>query len=204
MNNQDKSSTKMMQPTIEQVRAAYAQAGTNEDIKTLLRTLYGDAVEEPKDERPITERIKTFEDAYNALGADNPLCRAYDFMPCEEDSENDIIDVIAYYKLRIIVAALNEGWKPQFTEDEWRYYPYFYLYTQEEYNNFDEEQKADCVLFGGLASNGAYGGFACALSSYSPSNAYSSFGSRLCFKTSELAVYAGRQFTKIYFDYLMR
>jgi hypothetical protein len=204
MNNQDNSSTKMMQPTIEQVRAAYAQAGTNEDIKTLLRTLYGDAVEEPKDERPITERIKTFEDAYNALGADNPLCRAYDFMPCEEDSENDIIDVIAYYKLRIIVAALNEGWKPQFTEDEWRYYPYFYLYTQEEYDNFDEEQKAACVLFGGDASNGARCGFACALSTYAPSSANSVIGSRLCFKTSELAVYAGRQFTKIYFDYLMR
>ena len=37
------------------------------------------------DDRPVTERIKTFEDAYNALGEVNPLCKHYDNMRYLED-----------------------------------------------------------------------------------------------------------------------
>jgi hypothetical protein len=38
-----------------------------------------------------------------------------------------------------------------------------------------------CVLFGGNARSGTIAGFACARSSYAPSDAYSDVGSRLCF-----------------------
>lgn len=52
--------------TIEQIKAAYAAAKSDES-KNILRALYGDAVEE-QDNRPITERVKTLEDAINIFG----------------------------------------------------------------------------------------------------------------------------------------
>jgi hypothetical protein len=187
----------MNQPTIQQIREAYDKA--DDKGKELLTSLYGKETVGA----PITKRIKTFVDALEALGHEHPL--VVEFLEMTKTTCQLSDDIVAYLKLRIIVATLNEGWKPQFTENEWRYFPYFHLYTQEEYDNFfNEKQKADCVLFGGSAHNGAYCGFAFAYSSYAPSRATSYFGSRLCFKTSELAVYAGRQFTNIYFDYLMR
>lgn len=72
--------------------------------------------DKPKD---VTERIKTFEDACKELGNEHPFVRTYNEYArnMSEENKNDV-DVIAYLKLRIIVAALNEGWKPKFTEDE--------------------------------------------------------------------------------------
>lgn len=77
--------------------------------------------DKPKD---VMERIKTFEDALNELGRSHPLV-------CQYNNIDDVdSDLSAYLKLRIIVAALNEGWTPKFTEDEYRFYPWFFsLYT---------------------------------------------------------------------------
>ncbi len=74
---------------------------------------------EPINNRPITERVKTFEDACNILGENHPCVVAYnaferDVMAAVDPKE--IADVAAYLKLRIIATALNEGWEPQFTE----------------------------------------------------------------------------------------
>ena len=66
----------------------------------------------------------------------------------------------------------------------------------------DKEERKKVVLFGGNADNGAYAGFACAYSHYAPSNAFASVGSRLCFKSSALAKYAGEQFAEIYFAFV--
>lgn len=68
-----------------------------------------------KDNRPVTERIKTFEDACKELGEEHPFVVAYDAWIMNEEFD-DQLDIIAYLKLRIIAAALNEGWKPQFTK----------------------------------------------------------------------------------------
>ena len=74
--------------------------------------------------RPITERVKTFEDACNELGEENVLVQAYRTAEFNTSgNQNDVSDVVAYLKLRIIVAALNEGWQPTFSDDEYRYYP---------------------------------------------------------------------------------
>ena len=76
--------------------------------------------------KDVTERIKTFEDACKELGENNPLIHAWkswDLFGLRNQP-----DVDAYLKLRIIAAALNEGWKPQFTTDELRYFPCFVLY----------------------------------------------------------------------------
>jgi hypothetical protein len=168
-----------------------------------------EAKEAEADNRPITERVKTFEDAVKILGTEHPFVCQYDAAILgDEDideSDRDTADLVAYYKLRIITAALNEGWEPKFTEDEWRYYPWFTLYTQEEWNGLSEAEKERGVLFGGYAYNGALAGFVYAYSTYAPSFANAYIGSRLCFRTEALAVYAGRQFAALYADfYLIR
>ena len=112
---------------------------------------------------------------------------------------------MAYLKLRIICAALNEGWEPQFTENEWRYYPYFWLYTQDEIDDMDDDEKQNCRLrpTGDFRTKYAY--FAFANSSHAPSNTDADFGSRLCLKSDKLAVYCGKQFIDLWADfYLIR
>lgn len=142
----------------------------------------------------VMDRVKTFQDAVQELGDDNKLVAEYQTIyDCNGDNLSP--DLLAYFKLRIIVAALNEGWEPQFTEDEYRWYPWFYLYTKEEYEELNEKDKTRCVLRSGNYS-GANASFA---SSYS----YTYCGGRLAFRSEELAAYAGRQFKEIYAEYFL-
>jgi hypothetical protein len=177
------------------LQAAYAAA--DESGKTLLRNLFPDA-DLNKDNRPVTERIKTFEDACQELGEEHPFVVAYRAV---EDIDEYSGDVEAYLKLRIIVAALNEGWKPEFTEDEWRWYPWFYLYTQEELNNMEDSEKKRHRIIIISNSQTKYKVFGSAASYYAPSNASACVGSRLCLRSSELAVYCGKQFIELWADY---
>ena len=193
--------------TEEKVRSAYENAKNNTSMcaAELLENLFGKELFQPKD---ITARVKTFEDAVSVLGTEHMFVKDWEasYQGCENWADDaDIADVIAFKKLRIICAALNEGWTPQFTENEYRYYPYFYLYTKDEIKNMDEEQKNGLIQLKGNYANGASAGFACALSSGAPSDTSADIGSRLCFKTRELAIYAGRQFADLYADfYLIR
>lgn len=151
--------------------------------------------------RPITERVKTFEDACNELGEENVLVQAYRTAEFNTSgNQNDVSDVVAYLKLRIIVAALNEGWQPTFSDDEYRYYPWFVFYTKEELDAMDEEERSRVL---GRSFHGANAGvaFSSAGSASSYSDAYC--GGRLCFKNRELAEYAGQQFLAIYADFLI-
>lgn len=94
-------------------------------------------IDEP--EKDVRKRIKTFEDACHEIGIDAEAWNR------DKISLGLEPDVLAFLKLRIIVKALNEGWEPRFTEDECRYYPWFILYTGEEYNKLDEEEKSRVV-----------------------------------------------------------
>ena len=160
-----------------------------------------------KDNRPVTERIKTFEDACNELGEDNLMVRVYQTLIARAGKTEQSLaewmgkDVVAFLKLRIITEALNEGWHPKFTEDEYRYYPWFYIYTKEEYDNFSEEEKRRCV---GRASShaSANGGLVCSNASYASSSSSTYDGVRLAFSTRELAEYAGKQFIDIWADFV--
>lgn len=155
------------------------------------------------DNRPVTERIKTFEDACNELGEENVLVQAYRTAEFNTSgNQNDVSDVVAYLKLRVIAEALNEGWKPQFTTDEYRYYPWFYLYTQEEIDNLDEEKKKSLWLFGGGSSHGAACGLAFASSTSAWSNSSAHLSARLAVKSEALAKYFGQQFIDIWSDYV--
>ena len=69
-----------------------------------------DDPEEVIDNRPITERVKTFENACNILGENHPCVIAYNAFEHDVMAAVDakgIADVAAYLKLRIIAAALN-------------------------------------------------------------------------------------------------
>lgn len=154
-----------------------------------------------EDSLPVTERIKTLDDACNALGDEHPLVTQYRLTAAAYKGDPMTEDFIAYLKLRIIVAALNEGWEPKFTEDEYRYFPWFYFYTKEEYNKLDDEKKERCVLRSGYSTY-AYFGFVHVFAGHDASYSVTFFGSQLALRTSELAIYAGKQFIKEYLDYI--
>ena len=146
-------------------------------------------------EKEVRERIKTFEDACREIGIDAEAWNR------DKISLGLEPDVLAFLKLRIIVKALNEGWEPRFTEDECRYYPWFILYTGEEYNKLDEEEKSR-VVFRSYSNAPALGGVSCANAFYDSSVTNALIGVRLAFKTSELAAYCGRQFLDIWADFV--
>ena len=80
--------------------------------------------------------------------------------------------IVSFAQALIVTRALNEGWKPDFNNGQWdKHYPYF-----------DMRSSA-----GGFRFNDS----ACAYD-----NAL--VGARLCFKSAELARYAGTQFEDIY------
>lgn len=193
---------KEMKISVENAINAYNGADANG--KKMLEALFGKETFIPKD---IKDRIKTFDDACNALGEDNPLVLLYDVFQNEiatAESHNGDKDVMAYLKLRIIVAALNEGWKPQFTTDEVRWYPWFWLYTKEEWDNLDDDVKESGRVLGRSVSIGyVYGGLAYAPANNASSYSSTSHGSRLAFKSEELAVYCGKQFVDLWIDFLI-
>ena len=157
--------------------------------------------EQKVDNRPVTERIKTLADAMEALGQGNPLVEEY--IAVRDKLRTDAGELIAYLKLRIIVAALNEGWEPKFEKGEYRYFPWFYLYTKEQYDELDDEEKGRCVLRSGSNTSSNNGFVYCSANiDASHSNTYS--GSRLAFRTRELAAYAGRQFTEEWADFMFK
>ena len=154
------------------------------------------------DEKPqdVTERIKTFDDAVRELGENHPLVKEWAVL-----GQNLSPDLEAYLRLRIITAALNEGWEPQFTEDECRWYPWFTLWTEEELKDKTEEWKKEhsLWLFGGVSSHGSYCGLAFSHSSFAWSDSFANVSARLAVKSKELAVYFGKQFIEIWADYVL-
>ena len=119
---------------------------------------------------PVTERIKTYEDA----------CRELDIPLMPERCKGMTEDETAYYSLKVITKALNEGWEPDWTNQEQRkWYPWFEV----------------------TGTNPA--GLSCSRTRNAVSYTHAYFGSYLCFKTEALAKYAGTQFIKLYEKYLL-
>lgn len=174
----------------ENVLNVYNQA--SEEQKVLLENIFGKDMFHPKD---IKERVKTFDDAVAILGNDNQAVIDY-YAIAEKTCTKDIL---AFAKLRVIAEALNEGWKPKFDDNEVRYYPYFYVYTKNEYERLNKDEKKsfhehnNSYIIGDIF-------YAYAYSIPSHINLY--YSSRLAFRTQELAEYCGKQFIDIWSDYL--
>ena len=159
--------------------------------------------EQKKDERPITERVKTFEDACKELGEDHKLVQQY--RAIEGTPLMDSIDVVAYFKLRIITAALNEGWVPQFTEDEERWYPYLTLWFEGELEDKSDEWKDErnlqVTVVVGSAHFGSNVGVSALYSGSVVSFSNPNLGSALVFRKTEIARFASQQFTDLWANY---
>lgn len=188
---------------------AYKNASNEQ--KELLENLFGKDMFKPKD---IRERVKTFEDACEVLGI-SPVLNCHNLCICEKHEETSEMHehfsfrqpldehAIAYLKLCVIAEALNEGWKPVFDGESSRYYPWFYIYTKKEYEELDDDEKAECRVVGRSYNNSyASGGLVCASAYNASSNSNASYGSRLAFKTRELAEYCGKQFIDIWEKFL--
>ena len=191
-----------MEINIENAKAAFNTA--DESVKQVLLALLPELKEETAqkaDNRPITERVKTFGDACRVLGDNHQFVSEWSVV---SEITNISPDLRAFFKLRIICAALNEGWEPRFTEDEWRYYPWLLLWTEEDLSEKSEEWKTDRHLIStGDYQTEDYAGLACAGSHGAPSNADAYFGSRLCLKSDTLAVYCGKQFISLWADFFL-
>ena len=155
--------------------------------------------------KDITERIKTFEDACEELGNEHPFVKSYEkYVNIASDEEDEEADVIAYLKLRIIVAALNEGWKPKFTEDEQRWYPWFKLWTVKEMSMIGKAGWKDDKHI--ISTDGYlvdYAAFVCSGTSYTCQGTAAYISSHLCFKNKELATYCGKQFISLWADFYL-
>lgn len=133
-------------------------------------------------DKDVTERIKTFEDACNELGEEHPLIQAYrqllEIATCEDYMRETFgADTVSYLKLRIITAALNEGWEPKFKGSEIRYYPWF-LRDSKGRIHFHTTDSVGLSI--------------------------SHCGMQLAFKSKWLAEYAAKQFIDIYKDFCYR
>ena len=156
------------------------------------------------DNRQVTERIKTFDDARKevrrlAEGGNEVLAN----LLCDYESNAANIltkSTLAYMKLCIIAAALNEGLEHQLTKEKYRYYPCFYQYKQEEIDRMDDEKK-EIWLRGSHYGYGSNCGIAYSHCAWS--HAQSVLSARLAVKSDELAVYFGKQFIDIWAEYLI-
>lgn len=188
---------KELKISAENALAAYNNTDANG--RELLEHLFGKEIFA----QDIKDKVKTFEDAVAILGDEHPLVAQFRVIESSFKEADNNLHLFAYARLVIIAEALNEGWKPKFDGDECRYYPWFYIYTKKEYEELDEDEKKECRVVGRSYSNAsANGGVVYAYASYASSLSYSHLGSRLAFKTRELAEYCGKQFIDIWEKFL--
>ncbi|KQS34016.1 hypothetical protein [Dyadobacter sp. Leaf189] len=117
-------------------------------------------------------KVQSFEEACVALGL-NPA----EELPYSVATTNRQRGINAVAKLAIIAEALNEGWKPDWSNwNERKYYPYF---------------------------DKAAGGSGFSFDDFYCDASYTGVGSRLVFRTAELARYAGTQFLEIYREWMV-
>ena len=183
------------------LEAAFAVACGN--TRAVLLALFGeDAVKPEKPDYSDYRNIKTYEDACAALGVD-PINET-------DESLNDLITRgiiaprhIALMKLETISRALwGKGFEPipDAEGNKIYYFPWFYLYTQSEIDNMDDEERG--ALLSANANLGAGAGFGCLYALLRSSYSHASLGFRLCQETGEKAVYFGKQFIKLWAEYL--
>lgn len=160
------------------LEAAFAVACGN--TRTVLLALFGeDAVKPEKPDYSDYRNIKTYEDACAALGVD-PINET-------DESLNDLITRgiiaprhIALMKLETISRAL---WGKDFEPipdaegSKIYYFPWFYLYTQSEIDNMDDDERG--ALLSAYANNGANAGFGYLNTNNRSSNSNANIGFRL-------------------------
>lgn len=194
--------------TENEVKAAL-DAAKSQEVKDVLAALF--CKPENKPNLDDYKSIKTYEDACVALGC-KPM--NFDTLVMAELSADPNVGSIpikmpdhikALMKLETISRALwGRNWepKPDASGNKWFYYPWFALFTQDEIDNMDAAEFEKRALLSNAAYNGASAGFGSRNATSRSSNAGTNLGFRLCQETEEKAEYFGRQFIKIWADYL--
>lgn len=193
--------------------AAYQVASENggdERMIRLLDALTGKAtanVNHPSLDDYTT--IQSYEDACEALGEtpilsenrEKALCAKF---PDHWDYRQDMPKhIIALMKLETISRAL---WgrtfqpKPDGEGSQILWYPWFALFTQDEVDRMSDEDRG--ALLAASANHGAGAGFGCLNAGNRSSFAFASVGFRLCQETEDKARYFGKQFIKLWAEYL--
>ena len=94
-----------------------------------------------------------------------------------EQTKNLPSDELAYKQLKLVAQVFNEGWVPDWTNsNEYKYVPWFKM--------------------------GSPSGVGFSYNDYDGWYTTSTVGSRLCFKSADLAKHAGQLFESIYKDFL--
>jgi hypothetical protein len=114
--------------------------------------------------------------SFDSIKTFEDACEELEIDPTTVVNSTDQPDEAAYKKLKIIIRAINQGWIP----------------------DRDDTKQRKCWPFFNLAN----AGFVTSYVNYAPSLAYANFGFRLCFESEEKANYAGRQFLKLYKEFL--
>lgn len=192
---------KTIEVTEKEVKAAFDVAKT-EEMKNVLKALFCKD-EEGKPNLDDYTTIKTYEDACEALSVEpifnepNPIMNLYGV---EYEVEPHII---ALMKLETISRALwGKDWMPEpdASGSKLFYYPVFALYTQQEIENMDEDERGG--LLSADAVYGATAGFGYLGTDSRSSTAAADNGFRLCQETREKALYFGKQFLELWAEYL--
>lgn len=122
-------------------------------------------------------KIKTFEQACEALGIDANALPDFSMIP-----EGHRKAMLAHYKLVIIVEAVNEGWKP----------------------DWSNHKEAKYELWPEVAPDKTKpSGFGLSFHDSHRWHSHTRVGSRLCFKNRELAKYTFETFKELYEDYFL-
>lgn len=164
---------------------------SNEVEKNLLERMFGRSLFDP--DKIIMERIKTFNDAVDEVGHNHPLVLEYDELTT--DTKYETSANIAFTKLKIIAKALNGQCNLE-VPNHTRWYPRF---TVEKINTVNERTlDEDIVRF---RQNDVYFMFYDTVSNGDVVSEASN--ANTCFRTKELAEYAGKQFIDIYADLIL-
>ena len=160
---------------------------------------------EKNETKDTKQTIKTFVEACNALGDKHPFVLQWAAIESAFCDDKDANDIRAYLKLRIVVAALNDGWKPQYSVNEFRYIPWFYIYSKEEWEKLDDDKKKRGRMFGGRAYHygTVFGGMSCIGADISSANTYGYHPTVFAFKDQDTAYYCGTQFIDLWRHYVV-
>lgn len=177
------------------VKAAFDAAKTDE-MKNVLKALFCKRTDAPSLDDHTT--IHSYEDALEALGEKSPNLE-------EMEKAGVPKHIIALIKLETISRALwGRTFQP--TPDaegkNWYYYPWFALWTKEEIEDRKDEFLKKGTLLSGNAIYGALAGFVCLNAHYRSSYARADVGFRLCQENETKAKYFGKEFIKLWAEYL--
>lgn len=141
---------------VKEANAIAAYKGADAKGKTLLADLFGKKVFNQK----ITDRVTSFSDVLTITGmSSEEFNRLYGNSPVSQ----------AFGKLELIARVLNEGWEPNWNDNnEPKYFNWFNMDNGFSFIDVGSSYQVSIV------------------------------SSRLCFKSSDLALYAAKQFFDIY------